>query len=241
MEEQITTITFFRFNGFANRFFAFSQMRAPFKHEQIKGLVFSKQVGTGAGYGFSVIPNFGVYGWLNVWKSKTNWETFRLHNPEWQKWVSKSSESWTTYLKPIKVHGTWNNQQPFIIENLPPEGQWVAAITRATIRWKSMLQFWLAVPAISRKMQIMAKELFSVGFGELPLRELATFSIWAESGSLEQFAYKSPEHQKAIRLTRKHDWFSEELFARFIVVGVEGNWQDFDTLQKMSNKYGSVL
>lgn len=241
MEEQFTTITFFRFNGFKNRFFAFSQMGMPFHPEKIDGLIFSKKVGTGAGYGFSAVPNFGVYGWMNVWESKSHFEKFKEQNSDWQNWLSKSSESWTTYLKPIKVHGSWSNHQPFRIEDPLPEGEWVAAITRATIKWKNLLQFWWLVPEISRKMQAMAKDLFSIGFGEVPFRELATFSIWAEVDYLEHFAYQSPEHKKAIQLTRKYDWFSEELFARFIVVGVEGNWAGFDDLPQMKKKYGSVL
>lgn len=241
MEEQFTTITFFRFNGFKNRFFAFSQMGMPFHPEKIEGLIFSKKVGTGAGYGFSAVPNFGVYGWLNVWKSKTHWEKFRAQHSDWHKWLEHSSENWTTYLKPIKVHGTWNNKQPFLLEVPAPEGEWVAAITRATIKWKNLILFWRMVPGISRKMQAMAKDLFSIGFGEVPFRELATFSIWSEVDFLEHFAYQSPEHKKAIQLTRKYDWFEEELFARFIVVGVDGSWTGFDALPKMNEKYGSVL
>jgi heme-degrading monooxygenase HmoA len=56
---------------------------------------------------------------------------------------------------------------------------------------------------------------------------MATVSIWKDLDSVKKFAYQSAEHLKAIRLTRKHNWYSEELFARFWVYRTLGESQDF--------------
>ena len=71
MEKQIVTVTLFRFKGFGNRFWAFGQMgRRPFQKGIADGLTFGKMLGTGSGNGFSIFPNFGVYGWLGVWDTE---------------------------------------------------------------------------------------------------------------------------------------------------------------------------
>ena len=66
--------------------------------------------------------------------------------------------------------------------------------------------------------------LFTKGIGEVPVIQMATFSIWKNLASLKDFAYSSKGHQNAIKLTRKVDWYSEELFARFIPFKTEGSW-----------------
>ena len=40
---------------------------------------------------------------------------------------------------------------------------------------------------------------------------------------MKQFAYSMQEHAEVIRKTRKEDWYSEEMFVRFIIVGSRGS------------------
>lgn len=39
-----------------------------------------------------------------------------------------------------------------------------------------------------------------------------------------EFAYKSKDHQNAIKKTRQLDWYKEELFSRFQPYRSEGTW-----------------
>ncbi len=69
--QQIVTITFFRYKGWKNKWWAFQQMGlAPEQLVTIPSLSFSKLLGSGAGKGFSVAPNFAVYGLLCVWDNE---------------------------------------------------------------------------------------------------------------------------------------------------------------------------
>lgn len=64
--------------------------------------------------------------------------------------------------------------------------------------------------------------IFSVGIGELPLIQQATFSIWENIEAMTDYAYKSPQHKKVIQMTQKINWYKEELFARFLITKIEG-------------------
>ena len=52
---------------------------------------------------------------------------------------------------------------------------------------------------------------------------LGTFSVWDSADALEDFAYRSTEHVRAIRRTRELGWYAEQLFARFEVLEAEGS------------------
>jgi hypothetical protein len=65
---------------------------------------------------------------------------------------------------------------------------------------------------------------FSIGIGEWPLVQQATFSIWDSYKHMAEYAYKNPMHKKVIRLTREKGWYKEELFARFAPLKVAGTW-----------------
>jgi hypothetical protein len=59
--------------------------------------------------------------------------------------------------------------------------------------------------------------------GEWPWLFQSTFSIWDSLEEMERFAHTENEvHMDAIRITRQKQGFSEELYARFQVVGSEG-------------------
>jgi hypothetical protein len=62
----------------------------------------------------------------------------------------------------------------------------------------------------------------AVGVGEAPIGLQGTFSLWDSPAALTEFAYRRPAHVEAVRRTTEVGWYSEELFARFAVLGVEG-------------------
>ena len=38
------------------------------------------------------------------------------------------------------------------------------------------------------------------------------------------YAYKNPKHREVVALTRKLNWYKEEMFARFVPYKFEGIW-----------------
>ena len=45
---------------------------------------------------------------------------------------------------------------------------------------------------------------------------------------MQQFAHQSGSHKDAILKVREGDWFSEELYARFNVIEVKGDFSEFN-------------
>ena len=59
---------------------------------------------------------------------------------------------------------------------------------------------------------------------------MATFSIWDSLENAKTYAYSSKEHAKAVKMTRQYDWYKEELFSRFEVYKVEGEWAGLEDI-----------
>ena len=225
MNKPITTITFFQYDTLRSRWWAFRQMGlAGSQLRKVEGLRFSKLMGSGAGNGFSIWPNFGTYGLLGVWESEGAARRFFDEHPLFQKFRQRCVGWWTTFMQAAKAHGEWDGQQPFPLTGAYDEQGLVAVITRATIRTRHLWRFWRFVPSVSRSMDDKAGRIFSVGIGELPLVQQATFSLWENSQAMMAYAYRSKEHQEVIRRTRQLGWYKEELFARFHPYQTEGEW-----------------
>jgi hypothetical protein len=62
----------------------------------------------------------------------------------------------------------------------------------------------------------------TIGIGEAPIGLQGTFSHWKTGADLRNFAYKGAAHQVAIAATERHQWYAEELFARFAVRDIRG-------------------
>jgi hypothetical protein len=45
---------------------------------------------------------------------------------------------------------------------------------------------------------------------------------------MRDFAYKSDHHAEVVRLTRERAWYKEEMFTRFRVLEVVGEWEGAD-------------
>lgn len=231
MTSQIVTFSFSRYTGTTQKWWAFKQMAlAPPQLTKIPGLSFSKMLGSGGGNGFSIWPNFGVYGLLGVWEDEAKADDFFTQHPLFQSFRDRASEYFTVYLKTFKVHGAWDGGTPFS-ENTPfqPDAP-LAVLTRATIRTSHLWRFWSFVPQVSKAMWREHQEglLFSVGIGELPLVQQATFSLWKNSTLMQAYAYKGKLHSEVVKKTRELGWYKEELFARFHPYRAEGTWKGQD-------------
>lgn len=220
---QIITLTLFRFEGFQARFWAFQQMGIkPFSADLKQGLRFVKLMGSGGANGFSIVPNWGVYSLLGVWDSIENANLFFENNNIFKKFKSKSIENQTIFLKTTMAHGQWDKKSPFQINALLDKNAPLAVLTRATIKPRFWLHFWRFVPRVSQSMEGKKGVIFSIGIGELPIIQQATFSIWRSANDMMNYAYQSKEHAEVIKKTRELGWYSEELFARFSIEGTEG-------------------
>ncbi|MCB0568556.1 MAG: hypothetical protein KDC66_02280 [Phaeodactylibacter sp.] len=225
MPDPITTLSFFRYEKPASRWWAFRQMGlAPALLTNTPGLRFSKMLGSGSGNGFSIWPDFGAYALLGVWGCEADACRFFDESPLFAAFRQRSSHWWTAYLWAVQSHGRWGGIAPFPIVRTLDEAKPVGVITRATIAPKHLWRFWRFVPSVSRAVEGRAGLLFSLGIGELPVVQQATFSLWENSSYMKAYAYESPNHREVIRRTRRLGWYKEELFARFHPYRAEGEW-----------------
>ncbi len=226
MEKSVVTFTLFRFEGTAARWWAFTQMGLGVKSllKEVEGLQFCKLLGSGSGNGFSIMPNFGAYGMMCVWEDENASENFFSNHIFFQKYKKKSSEIWTTWLKTTMSHGVWDGKNPFVTTAAFDDTKLVAVLTRATIKTRFLPHFWKFVPRTSASVIDKKGRIFSVGIGEVPIVQQATFSLWESSKLMMDYAYKSKYHSEVVKKTRELGWYSEELFARFYPYKEKGSW-----------------
>jgi hypothetical protein len=197
--------------------------RRPFQKGLAEGLTFGKMLGTGGDKGFSVLPNWGVYGWLGVWNSEADARDFFRQNTVFQSFTQRASEHFTVYLQTTMAHGLWDGETPFAVTAPFNPSESVAVLTRATIKPSLLYRFWQYVPLTSRSIETAEGRILSIGVGELPLIQQATFSLWISGKAMMDYAYKSRYHAEVVKKTRELGWYSEELFARFKVLYTEGS------------------
>lgn len=216
---QITTLTFFHYKGFRKKVWAFGMMQFAHKHiATTSGQSFYKLMGSGKGFGFNPLPDWSTYCLLQVWESEETADRFFKNAGIFQRYKKQCSSIKVLYLKNLIAKGFWSKQQPFEMSpDLEIEDAPLAVITRATIRFSKLIKFWSYVPTSQKHLKDNPGLIFTKGVGEVPVIQMATFSLWKNKEALNSFAYQGKEHIKAIQMTRKLDWYKEELFARFLL------------------------
>jgi heme-degrading monooxygenase HmoA len=226
----IATITFFRFRGIRNQFWGFTQMQ--FAHKALgalRGQTFYRLMGSGRGEGFNPWPDWSAYALLQVWENEKAADDFFSSSEIIGQYRQHTTQIWTVYMRPIMARGEWSGSNPFTPSaELDPDNPYIAAITRATIRWNKLIPFWRYVPTSQKSLAGNSGLLFTKGIGEAPIIQMATFSIWKNLDSLNEFAYRSREHIGAIQRTRDIRWYREELFSRFQPYRTEGTWDGIE-------------
>lgn len=226
---QTVSLSFFRFATPLARLWALGMMGAArLSLPRIDGIGFWKLCGSGSGEGFTPVPNTSVYAILATWDDEATARRQTRDAALFNRYRSRAVEDWTLFLTPISARGAWSRQQPFMPCDSSAQDQTaqgpIAALTRATIKPRTALQFWRRVPDISSVIGADENVLFKIGIGELPLLHQITFSVWPDAASMAGFARADGPHAHAIRAVRDGDWFSEELYARFRIVGESGQW-----------------
>lgn len=239
MQQTTVTLSLFRFTDRASRWWAFGMMgKSTGLFREVPGMSFFKMLGSGGGSGFAIYPNLGVYACIAVWENAAAAKNAFEHHPDWQELFNHAEKQWTLYMHPLQSHGLWDGANPFpVSEKRPYDGQLIGVLTRATIRPSRLIRFWRSVPNSSEMILRQPGHLFSIGIGELPLIQQATFSLWSNLDAIKRYAYREGPHKKVVQQTRQYDWYSEELFARFVPFQSEGTWDSaldpiLDTLHR---------
>ncbi|MGI4737932.1 MAG: hypothetical protein ACRYG7_22415 [Janthinobacterium lividum] len=229
----LTTLTLFTLQPGANiARWALAQMAtAPLQLRRVAGLRFFQLLGSGADNGFGFWPNLQRYGLLATWARAEDAAAFFTGHPVWAAYAQRSRETWTAELAPLQAHGAWNGTNPFADSLVAPGGvRPVAVLTRASIRLRRAPRFWRYVEPTSRALAGTPGLRLAIGLGELPLVRQATFSVWESVAAMQQYAYRDARHREVIQLTRRENWYSEELFARFQLLNSTGTVDGIDPL-----------
>jgi spheroidene monooxygenase len=223
----IVTLSLHRHDTLAGKLWAFTQMGvARLALSRVPGLVHWKLMGTGAGEGFSTKPNFGVYTLMCVWRDEASARVALDSAAPFKNWRMMADEAAVLTLEPTQSRGNWDRATPFGDgpDLAEPKGV-IVALTRATLKLKHVREFWSKVPAISEAIMEEETRHFMIGMGEVPWLHQVTFSIWSDEAAMRAFSLKSPAHGEAVRLAYHKGWFSENLFARFNLVRIDGSWR----------------
>ena len=213
---QTILFSLFELKGWSGRWFAFRNMGLGISQwGEPQGCEWLKLLGSGAGDGFSIWPDFGRYAIMAAFPNQVLAKA-ALESPLWKAYATHSRNSQHHFLQAWMGHGAWSGSHPFRYEAEAPKAEEsFAVLTRARIRPSRLHEFWAYVPSVSASIRQFPGRKFSVGIGEWPLIEQATLSIWSSQSEMKGYAYQGKQHAEVVRLTRERGWYSEELFARF--------------------------
>jgi hypothetical protein len=195
-----------------------------------KGCTFWKLLGSGHNGTFDLQPDWQQWGLLAVWEERADFDAFYAHSFVGWWWKLLAKETWTILCLPLQSHGEWDGKEPFGKPDINSYTGPIAVLTRATIRMNKLKNFWNNVDAVANLMTSAKGYITSFGIGEAPVYRQATFSIWESIDDVKAFAYQSREHAEVIKKTRLENWYSEELFARFMPLESFGTIRGKDPL-----------
>lgn len=231
----IVSLSFFRFSKPSARLWAFVMMGlARRAMSQVPDIGFWKLCGSGTGEGFTPLPNTGVYAILASWPDEATARAQTRDAAIYRRYRARAAETWTVFLKTASARGAWSGRNPFHATGEALSGP-LAALTRATIKPSMALKFWRRVPDISTMVGSDRNVAFKIGIGEVPLLHQITFSIWPDAEAMAGFARTNGPHAAAIRAVRDGNWFSEELYARFAILGDAGSWGGQSPLNRLEH------
>jgi hypothetical protein len=197
---------------------------------------FTKLLGTGRGRSFGPTRADPTrWATLVVWDADRDQAADLETTQVGQAWRALSSSYCRIDLAPLATRGSWAGHDPFTRSLDETSGKaadgMVLAITRARLRPTRAIAFWRAIGEVAAAADQAPGLLATFGIGEGPVGWQGTVSLWRGASDLVEFAYRHPDHRKAIEQTPTRRWYAEELFARFAVLEVTGDravigWND---------------
>lgn len=229
----IVSISFFRMSTGISRAWAMWMMgQARLSLPRVPGIGFWKLCGSGKNEGFTpqMVPQvFAILcSWPDEETAREQTQTARIFN----RYRARASEDWTVYLETTSARGVWSGNTPFAASRSEENGP-LAALTRATVKPSRMMKFWDQAPNVNKLIDGDPNVVFKIGIGEVPLLHQVTFSIWPDTTKMAEFARHSGPHADAIRAVRDGNWFAEELYARFAILGDCGAWNGTSPLERL--------
>lgn len=186
------------------------------------GLRWRKVLGSGYQGGFGLRPGWDRLAQFCVFDDARSARAWLEHDRGLAAWRDRAADLLWFELRAWQCRGRWAGQDLPVSTGAPDTGP-VAALTRASIRPSQARAFWSHSPAAERALAASAGCSLAVGLGEAPLLRQATFSLWSGLDAMDAYA-RSGAHLEAIRDAYRQGYFSESMFARFVVTDRGGSW-----------------
>lgn len=194
------------------------------------GLRFWRLLGTGDGERMTLAADLRRWALLALWDSPAACQRFIDDHPISRRWEDRASERYDLTMAPLRARGSWGRARFAIHAGAPAPGEPVAALTRAAVRPARLVRFWRAAAPVGDATVAHPARLANVGIGDLPVLSQATFSLWDSLDGMRDYAYTHAAHRDVVARTRREDWYSSELFARFRPLEARGTWDGRDPL-----------
>jgi hypothetical protein len=214
----------------------------------VKGLLFSKVMGSGHEGGFVLRPSPSHQGLICIFDRVSSANLF-LQSELIAAYRSNAREFvWGLY-SITSAKGLWDGVAWGVTEAGALDGVYLAAediesttiavLTRASIKPAHAVAFWRFAPATQKDLPAAKGCMLAMGMGEAPLLRQCTFSVWCSLDDVDSYA-RHGAHQKAIETSYRRDFFSESMFVRMRPLEIHGCWKeraiDLDTSINTNNR-----
>ena len=200
-----------------------NMVRGPRALKGTRSLRFAKVLGSGFDGGFGVRPSRSRQGLFALFGDAAAADEFAENSAVVARYRARCSELCIVKLRAWSSRGSWDGCRLHAGAPAPAAGP-IAALTRASIALRKAPAFWRYAPAAQSALDTAPGCQLAVGLGEAPLLRQATFTIWDSVSAMDAYA-RSGAHQNAIQAAYGNQYFSESLFARFVILGLHGNWK----------------
>src|SRR6056297_4040691 len=117
------TLQLFRFAGPGDQLSAFKDMGLRSLEHRVKAPIFSRHMGSGAGSGFSLWPDWSTYGYFATWQSEEELDMHLQEKNYSLPWSNYAVEQLKVGLQCVQVHGKWDGAQPLKEASVDHQGR----------------------------------------------------------------------------------------------------------------------